>query len=60
MTTLCLCDFVDVAADRERLSASIALASPMTGSFAAVVAAATEPNPLPRIAATHTTQEYLR
>lgn len=60
MTTLCLCDFVDVAADRERLSASIALASPSTRRTAAMVAAAIDPHLLPRVAVTHTTQEYLR
>lgn len=60
MTTLCLCDFVDVAANRECLLAPTALASPSTRRTATMVAAAIDPHLLPRLAVIHPTQEDFR
>lgn len=60
MTTLCLCDFVDVDADRERLPAPTRVTA--TSSRTAVVPTTTHfaPHLLPRLAATLTSQDYLR
>lgn len=60
MTTLCLCDFVDVDADRERLPALTRLTT--TASRKALVPATTHfgPHLLPRLAVTLTPQDCLR
>jgi len=60
MTTLCLCDFVDVAADRKHPLSPTALAAPQTRGTETVVASGIAPQLLPRNAPTHTSQESHR
>jgi hypothetical protein len=60
MTTLCLCDFVDVAADRKLPLLPAALAAPQTQGTETLVAAGIAPQLLPRNAPTHTSQECHR
>lgn len=60
MTTLCLCDFVEVAAYRERLSAPMPLPTPSARPAPVLVTVVIDPDLLPRVAVTYTTQEDLQ